>query len=784
MPHPKQIHFLLIPIVLLLATKSLQSQITDSLIQSVRSATEKDKKTDGYYNLLLDVPDTEAVYQELKQEMNDHCEAVECDYCRGRFYYALSYKEIMNGNYDESFNYAKQAAEYFNIEREYRFSAYSYIQMSISLQEKGQYEKSLEEGEKYLNIIKQSKNSEAIGIMSTFLGKTTYSVTGDIEKSLSYFEQAEPLIAESDNQEAYAVLLFDKGSILLKSDIQRGIEILEQADSIATTNSLLDFKPYVSEKLVSCYLAIGQSQKAINICLNGLAIAKENRNKNLISRLNLRLGDLYQSMNNKSMASKHYNDVIKQCAGDQNFLAQWASAEHGLGMITYEKSKRNGLKHLETTDSIVSLHNINSLRIQTLPTLARAYLELGELQKGKKVIDTLIRIAATPSPEVQNDINFALGTYHFHNKEYKKSIDFLEPLCDSTNLSVNYITKGIITTYLTDAYTKLSNYKKAYEWQKEYIAIQDSLVDMEHQQYITTTKLNAEFDKEKQVIELQNEKEKSVLKIKQQRTAAIGFMSFLGLLAGFFFYRSLKKRTKLIESQKSKLETLNNTKDTLFQIIGHDLKKPTIGFRNVSNNINYLLEREDYERLKRLGEEVDQDAKSLYDLTDNLLAWALVQKDAINLKPSNVNAAEIANNNLDLFEKLAKQKNISLVNNIDTNCQVSIDRNALDTVIRNLIDNAIKFTPSGGTIILRSKKTDGMQRLYIEDTGIGMSTTAIDQILNESKNTSSDGTNGEKGSGLGLQLVKGLVNKSHGKFSIKKKSEKGIVISLDLPQAV
>jgi len=162
---------------------------------------------------------------------------------------------------------------------------------------------------------------------------------------------------------------------------------------------------------------------------------------------------------------------------------------------------------------------------------------------------------------------------------------------------------------------------------------------------ITSVKLKGEFEKEKEIIALQNEQETALLKEKQLRTAIGGGLAGLALLLS------------------------------------------------------------DFDRLKKLGEEVDQDAKSLYNLTDNLLAWALVQKDAVNLKPTVVNASEIANANLELFANLAKQKNITLHNDIDGQCQVNVDRNALDTVIRNLIDNAIKFTHNGGKVTLRSKET-------------------------------------------------------------------------------
>ena len=249
------------------------------------------------------------------------------------------------------------------------------------------------------------------------------------------------------------------------------------------------------------------------------------------------------------------------------------------------------------------------------------------------------------------------------------------------------------------------------------------------------------------------------------------------------FVITLRKKNRLIAAQNQSLKAVNNTKDTLFQIIGHDLKKPTIGFRNVMNNINYLLDKKDYTRLQALGKEIDRDAKSLYNLTDNLLNWALMQKDAINISPQDVRVSQIVDENITLFTTIALRKQIQLTSNIERNLLAKVDKNSLDTIIRNLIDNAIKYTEYGGTIEVSAKEVEGLVQLLVKDDGTGFHKDVLDNLHKGAHINSTTGTASEAGSGIGLQLVKHLVVKNNGYIKISNDSDRGAIIQINIPTA-
>jgi len=238
-----------------------------------------------------------------------------------------------------------------------------------------------------------------------------------------------------------------------------------------------------------------------------------------------------------------------------------------------------------------------------------------------------------------------------------------------------------------------------------------------------------------------------------------------------------KEKTNLIIEQKNiALDEANQTKDYLFSIIAHDLRKPAIAFRGISKKVAYLLENQDYKRLRQLGQSIEKDANALNLLTDNLLNWALSQKDAIRYNPSQFYLNEISEDLLSIFFGAAKRKKINLINKIDSNLEIYTDKNLLQTCLRNLIDNAIKFCKANDNILLNAKRLKKGLSISIKDTGIGMSQKFLDNLFAIKNNKSQDGTTGEKGTGLGLNLVYDLVDVLNGRIEVKSKIGKGTTI--------
>jgi len=276
------------------------------------------------------------------------------------------------------------------------------------------------------------------------------------------------------------------------------------------------------------------------------------------------------------------------------------------------------------------------------------------------------------------------------------------------------------------------------------------------------------------------EKEKIALSAISARNliAAISALA-IALLTLFFLYRNNRQK-RTISRQNQELESLNSTKDQLFSIIGHDLKKPAIAFRGITEKLRFLIDSGDRLRLLKYGKSIENDAIELNNLTDNLLSWALLQKDLMAINEKEVSLATITEGVFSLFSNVAKEKKITLSSNVG-NVVVHSDENALSIVLRNLVDNAIKYTSENGIIEITAVEEASKVELFVKDNGIGIEKDHLPNLFALTKEKSTDGTFGEKGTGLGLHLVKELVEKCKGTIAVESKIDRGTIFTLSFP---
>ena len=227
-----------------------------------------------------------------------------------------------------------------------------------------------------------------------------------------------------------------------------------------------------------------------------------------------------------------------------------------------------------------------------------------------------------------------------------------------------------------------------------------------------------------------------------------------------------------IRAKEIQLYENNRMKDQLFSVIGHDLRRPAIAFRGISKKINFLLNRKDFEGVQKLCTSLEQSASNLNGLLINLLGWALAQRNEVHIRPITIDSAEAILEMVAIYQQVADHKSINLVLKIEQPLLIVIDRQSFMTICRNLIDNAIKFTPPGGTISISSKRTGTTFRFTISDTGIGMEKEKLDDLFKISVG-STKGTLGESGSGIGLNLVKELVSLNQGTIEVRSKISEG-----------
>jgi len=261
-------------------------------------------------------------------------------------------------------------------------------------------------------------------------------------------------------------------------------------------------------------------------------------------------------------------------------------------------------------------------------------------------------------------------------------------------------------------------------------------------------------------------------------------------LAAYFFeidYTVLKEnikelnlRKQIIESQAEELKIVNSTKNRLFSIISHDLRSPLASLKNVIQ----LVEEEhiSVQEFKELSNHIKHNVDNLSGMLENLLFWSLSQLEEIkpNLRPFDLDL--IVGETLSVFKENALQKQIDLTNHSAKNLQAYGDEYQIRTVLINLVNNALKFTPQHGKIVIDSKIEGQFIKLKITDSGIGMEKDELMQIFHNP--TIKSGTAGEKGTGFGLFLCKELIEKNGGNIQIESVFGKGTTIILFLPLMV
>ncbi len=231
-----------------------------------------------------------------------------------------------------------------------------------------------------------------------------------------------------------------------------------------------------------------------------------------------------------------------------------------------------------------------------------------------------------------------------------------------------------------------------------------------------------------------------------------------------------------------KLRDVNNTKDKFFSIISHDLKNPFSALMGFSEVLYDEYDNFSNNERKDIIKNINISSESLFKLSDNLLKWARIQTGEINWNPDHINLDLLVENAISLLKTQAINKKISITSDIPKFTKVYADINMADTVVRNLLSNAIKFTPNGGKVKIASKDIGKYIEVSITDTGLGINKENISKLFNITEKFATEGTNNELGSGLGLILCRGFVEKNNGKIWVESKEGEGSKFIFTLPK--
>lgn len=360
---------------------------------------------------------------------------------------------------------------------------------------------------------------------------------------------------------------------------------------------------------------------------------------------------------------------------------------------------------------------------------------------------------------------------------------------------------SLIHKNLAQNYELGQKYDKALFHFKKFDQLQDSI--FQQNKANTIFEKQVIFDTENQLKEIElMEKDKFLQRIEITRQKYIGILiiliagiSFAVIISSSIFIQDRDKKSALIQAKnielyysnkqiqesKKELLALNNTKDKFFSIIAHDLINPFNSFIGLSeilySNTNELSDSD----IRKYSSWIHTSAKNLYHLVQNLLHWSRSQVGKLYNKPGYLYLRGSVEEVVALFLSQIQDKNIEITISINKKTKVYVDPDILSSILRNLIGNSIKFTRPGGIISLEAMGNGPLLELSVKDSGVGIKDENLKKLFSLKGSFSTQGTNNEEGTGLGLILCKEFVEKIGGTLNVESKEGRGSIFSFTIP---
>ena len=414
--------------------------------------------------------------------------------------------------------------------------------------------------------------------------------------------------------------------------------------------------------------------------------------------------------------------------------------------------------------------------------LGEVYADAGQIGKAEEIAERLSQFEPSSFDGLQRLSFLRLkGSISQAREDHKEVVRYLTDSYEAYVQSQVYKQAKENAHALLSAHKALGQPAQALKYAEAIHWLTDSISQQNDLEILAEQRKDFEFQLERQKMEVEQAREAAILKAQATQNLIVAIGGGLLALLGFGFFWNTRRKNKTIALQNSQLQQLNETKDRLFAIIGHDLRKPAIAFRGIAKKVSFLLRKKDFATLEQLGEEIEQDATGLSQLTENLLNWALTQRNVMPYQPTKLKLLPLLEDTAAPFQTVLQNKQIDLEWAIPEDTVVFSDANALSTIVRNLLDNAIKFTPEGGQISLEGNHEENLFKLKVRDTGVGIPSEKLKELFLLKERRTQPGTAGEKGSGLGLHLAHELSKLNQSSLAVSSQIGKGTIFTLNVP---
>ena len=534
-----------------------------------------------------------------------------------------------------------------------------------------------------------------------------------------------------------------------------------------------------------CYLNKADYDKSLENYLVALRMYEDLKDSFRLSNALMSIGNLYGQNKNFQKSSSYYNQsqAIIEAINDSLQLSRILSQKG----ILYDQTKRydSALVWFKQSYRIGQLVNESYSVVYALSNIGLTYKHQGKTAEALAYFDSVMITFKNMGAPVDD---FA-SVYNNIGATYAQAGNFVkakEAFDKSVELATNSGSTSIVMENyrnMSDMFGDMKNFEQQAKYLKKYYNVKDSIFTADSKNQLT--ELESDYQLEKKNTEIVKKEAEVVKQTSQRNLFIIIALATIILLAGLaFFYRRIKINNRLlnekniqINQQKNELQTLNQVKDRLFSIISHDLRNPLVTLRSYLS----LVEDSTIPEEKRLlfKNHTMNAVIHTSDMLDNLLTWANMQIKNTDPAIVHLQLEEAIQDVVDNVQAQAAQKDISIGMEINAGVAPG-DYNIFTITLRNLLTNAIKYSQAGQSINISSVKENGQVLIAVKDEGVGLSKKQIDEIMSD-QNSSNLGTGGEKGTGLGLFLVKQLLQKINASLEIESEEGKGSTFTIKLP---
>lgn len=581
----------------------------------------------------------------------------------------------------------------------------------------------------------------------------------------------------------------------------------------------LNFKPGIADAMANLgqfYLDQGNARLAFENLESYQQICEEMQDSLRLADAYFHLGTWCRQQHKMQEALQYYQSTVALAERQENWGLVRKCFNHIGGVYYYNKEFAEAnrfffrsLEHLSSSDNPEYAAILNNIGV-VYKADKKFRKSLSYFKQSLEILQTLQKVRDM-SVVMMNigEIYQLYNDYDLAEKHYHLALEAARQANSMKHIAESY-------EYLTKLHAEKENFRKAYQYQSLFTSYKDTLARMEKHKSVEEInnaleaerdeKLFSQFFKDKELELLSQEYKTSKLQLNQKNSLIYMIASLsliLSMIALVFYQRDqLKKRqneqleadnqhnfrhnqqlqemNEKLKSSEQELKSLNDTKDKFFSIISHDLRSPLYtlaGFIQVMKNDIHSFSADE---LNRFTGKMERSLQGVTALLDNLFCWATQQNGLIEFAPVEFQLQKIVEESIELLQATADLKNIELSHQVG-DFRMEADIQMIRLILRNLLANAIKFTGSGGEVVIKGFALPDEVQIVVQDNGIGISEENQQKLFGTKGILTQRGTANEKGSGLGLLLCKEFTEMHKGRISVESVPGKGTKFNIYLP---